>query len=172
MTIAAALERRAFTSNSRAQLAAYSSWAPVVAYSGRLGSSKTRTVTEGPDYDCRMWPGNLVAVTRKKAVDLLSGTLDVFMTHVVPPHEHGYWRVSKEGGAAFLYPNGSVLRWFGVDNPGKALSAEYGSIYVDQAEELDELEYKSLEGRLRTPACFVGASQFTHRVREKRRFPC
>jgi len=138
-----------FVANSRAQLAVFRSNAPVVAYSGRLGSAKSRTILEAADFDCWNWPDNRVAMTRKVAAHLFGSTLDIYLSEVIHPKMKQCWKPHAVGGAAMEYPNGSRMIWFGLDDPGKALSAQYGSAYVDQAEELDEHEANAIEGRLR-----------------------
>lgn len=141
--------RATFVPNSEAQLIVYSSWAPVIAYSGRLGSSKSRTGLEGADYDCRRWAGNRVIFARKRASDLFATTLDIFLNEVLHPEEVGWFRQHGAGGAMVRYPNGSRMLWLGLDDEGKVLSGEFGSAYVDQAEQLDEIEAQALEGRIR-----------------------
>jgi phage terminase large subunit len=144
-----AVEREQFIPNSPFQGHTFWSWAPIVAILGRIGSSKTRSMLEAADYDCRTWAGNRVAVCRKIAVDLFSTVKEIFDAYVLHEDELRWWKEHRMGGAMVSYPNGSHMRWFGLDNPGKALSAEYGSIYVDQAEELDFDEMKAVEGRVR-----------------------
>lgn len=47
----------------------------------------------------------------------------------------------------YIYPNGARLWVGGLDKPGKALSAERDGIYVNQAEELDQLDWEVLTTR-------------------------
>lgn len=138
-----------FVPNSEAQAHLLHSWAPTVAISGPLGTNKTRGILEAAHFDCCMWPNNRVAMTRKLATDLFSSMLDEYLSVVCHSSMRDGWRESKAGGSVMIYPNGSMMRWFGLDRPGKALTAQYGSAYCDQAEELDEDESRAIEGRLR-----------------------
>lgn len=53
------------------------------------------------------------------------------------------WRMT------YKYANGSEIVVGGLDKPGKVLSAEYDTIYVQQAEEVDENNWEVLTTRLR-----------------------
>ena len=58
--------------------------------------------------------------------------------------------VKKYGGKMpqmYTYPNGSTIVVAGLDNPGKALSAEYDAIYINQMEELTLNDYEMLTPR-------------------------
>jgi hypothetical protein len=142
-----------FTPNSEAQAWVFNSWTPIVGYSGRLGSSKTRTICECALWDALFWARNRVLVARKRATDLFATTWPIFMEEVLPPELRRLYRPGAQGGATLFLPNGSRIFAFGLDEPMKVRGAQYGSIYVDQAEDLDdegpESERKTAESRLR-----------------------
>ena len=143
-----------FTPNSVAQALVFNSWAPSVGYSGRFGSSKSRTVCEAALFDAVFWNRNRVLLTRKVQVDLFATTFQIFRDEVCPPDwfdqrdGYGFFENAKGGPTLFLR-NGSVIIFLGLDNVRKVKSGQYGSIYVDQAEDLDDSERKTAEGRLR-----------------------
>lgn len=139
-----------FRPNSWAQQQVLISEAPEVLYSGRYGSSKTRTITEKVDFRCRKFPNSRVVLARKRRTDLGATTLPVFLEQVLTPsHVEWGWRPGADGGSKLYYPNGSIVLCVGLDNPGKLRSGEYDLACIDQCEELDEEEWQAINGRLR-----------------------
>lgn len=142
--------RQRFKPNSWAQQQALVSVAPEVLYSGRYGSSKTRTITEKLDYRCRKHANSRVVLARKKRTDLGSTTIPVLLEQTITPsHAAWGWRPSADGGSRLYYPNGSEILCVGLDNPGKLRSGQYDMAGIDQCEELDEEEWQAVNGRLR-----------------------
>lgn len=144
-----------FVPNSEAQARTFWTWTPRVGYSGRLGSSKSRTCCQGAYFDATFWPRNRVLLTRKRATDLFATTFTTMRDEVVPPQiwnekrkPWGY-RPTAQGGPTLFLPNGSRIIFLGLDEPMKIRSGAYGSIYVDQAEDLEDEERKTAESRLR-----------------------
>lgn len=144
-----------FEPNNWAQQRAFETTMPEVLYSGRLGSSKSRTACEKADLRCRLYPGARVAITRRYQTDLFNSTFgSSFARDVVSPRElQAGWRPSNPGGATFFYPtvNGkqSTILFAGLDRPGSLNSAEFDLIIVDQAEEVEEHQWDTVGGRLR-----------------------
>lgn len=67
-----------------------------------------------------------------------------------------YERIASDSGVTsyggekpqwFDYPNGSRIWLCGMDNPGKALSSERDSVYVNQAEQLNRDDWETLSTR-------------------------
>ena len=143
--------RRAyFKPNSWAQERALISTAPEVLYSGRYGSSKTRTLTQKLDLRCRKHAGARCVFSRKRRVDLGATSLPILLDKTITPSMKATgWRRSSEGGATLHYPNGSSILCVGFDEPGKLKSGEFDLVCIDQGEEIDEEEYTSVLGRLR-----------------------
>jgi len=143
-----------FEPNSWAQQRAIQSPITEVLYSGRLGSSKSRTLGEKADERCSLYPGASVAITRRYQTDLYNTTLNTFFRDVVSPamKQEG-WRPSHPGGSTFFYPevNGkqSSILCAGLDRPGRLNSGEFDLILVDQAEEVTEDQWDVCAGRLR-----------------------
>lgn len=139
-----------FRPNSWAQRRCILSPVPQLLYSGRYGSSKSRTLCEKADYRCRAFPGARVVIARKRRTDLGQTTLPVLLEQTVSAHERAWgWRVSADGGSTLHYRNGSRILCVGLDNPGKLRSGEFDLALVDQCEELEEEEWNAILGRLR-----------------------
>lgn len=139
-----------FRPNSWPQRRCIVSPVPQLLYSGRYGSSKSRTLCEKADLRCRAYPGARVVIARKRRTDLGQTTLPVLLEECITPTERERgWRVSADGGSTLWYANGSRILCVGLDNPGKLRSGEFDLALVDQAEELDEEEWNAILGRLR-----------------------
>lgn len=139
-----------FRPNSWAQHRCIVSPVPQLLYSGRYGSSKSRTLTEKADYRCRAYPGARVVIARKRRTDLGQTTLPVLLEQTITTDERVWgWRAAADGGSTLHYRNGSRILCVGLDNPGKLRSGEFDLALVDQCEELDEEEWNAILGRLR-----------------------
>ena len=139
-----------FAPNSWAQQQALVTTAPEVLYSGRYGSSKSRTLTEKADIFCRQYPGSRVVLARKRRTDLGLTTLRILLEQTITPsHAAWGWKKSSDGGSALYYPNGSEILAVGLDEPLKLKSGEFDLVLIDQAEEIDEEEWNAAAGRLR-----------------------
>ena len=139
-----------FRPNSWAQLRCLNSPTPQLLYSGRYGSSKSRTLCEKADLRARACPGARIVIARKKRTDLGQTTLHTLLDECITPAERDWgWRVSADGGSTLHYRNGSRILCVGLDNPGKLRSGEFDLALVDQCEELDEEEWNAVLGRLR-----------------------
>jgi phage terminase large subunit len=123
---------------------------PQLLYSGRYGSSKSRTLCEKADLRCRAYPGARVVIARKRRTDLGQTTLPVLLEETISEDERAWgWRVAADGGSTLYYPNGSRILVVGLDNPGKLRSGQFDLALVDQAEELEQEEWDAILGRLR-----------------------
>lgn len=139
-----------FAPNSWAQQRCLVSPTPQLLYSGRYGSSKSRTLCEKADYRARAYPGARIIIARKRRTDLGQTTLHTLLDECITPAERAWgWRISADGGSTLHYANGSRILCVGLDNPGKLRSGEFDLALVDQCEELDEEEWNAILGRLR-----------------------
>src|SRR5688572_8170324 len=90
-------------------------------------------------------------MTRKTYNSLVDSAVVSYEKKVLPyPPGDERCAVKKFGGEKpefYDYPNGSRIVVKGLDNAGKALSAEYDYIYVNQAEELNLHEWETLTSR-------------------------
>lgn len=149
--------------NSYAQRAYLTSTAPVRLFSSRVGRGKTWTLCAGEHLKCAVLPGMVAAVTRLERVSMENTTLDALRNMVGPDLWNRGWSESK---GCFRYPpvrcdDGEVrqsrIYVFGWLDPGRALSAEFGSIAVDQAEQLDYRHYSVAQTRLRQNDPWINA---------------
>lgn len=139
-----------FKPNSWAQHRCLVSRTPQLLYSGRYGSSKTRTLCEKGDLYCRLYPGARAVIARRWRTDLGQTTLQVLLEETISPDERAWgWRPAADGGSTLFYRNGSRILCVGLDNPGKLRSGQFGLGLVDQAEELEEQHWNAILGRLR-----------------------
>lgn len=147
-----------FRPNSWAQQRTLVSPAPEILYSGRYGSSKTRTLAEKLDMRCRMHAGARCVFARKRRTDLGATSLPVLLEQsITPAHRDWGWRPGADGGSTLFYPNGSQILCVGLDNPGKLRSGQYDLACIDQCEEIDEEEWTAISGRMRwIPRPWVG----------------
>jgi len=141
--------------NSYAQERYLRSTAPVRLFSSRVGRGKTHILVSGEHLKASAMPGIQIALTRLERSSMENTTLET-LRRVVPPSIWARgWSASK---SCLSYP--PVLRgdgkigvsriWvFGWLDPGRALSAEFGSIAVDQAEQLEYRHYTAAQTRLR-----------------------
>ncbi len=98
------------------------------------------------------YPNSSLAIVRKIASSMRSTVLETYHTKILPyPPEDERCPVRAYGGAIapkrYIYPNGSVIWLWGMDKPGKALSAERDIVYVNQAEELTVIDWEILGTR-------------------------
>lgn len=117
---------------------------------GPAGTGKTMTAVMRCHLTALSFPEVRILFARKVLEDLKTGALHTYVNKV-KPEDAG---VVPFGGnrfypAEFRYPNGSVITVVGMDKPGKVMSAEYDIIYINEATELAETDWKALKTRLR-----------------------
>lgn len=97
------------------------------------------------------YPGCHSLLVRKTYSSLLSSAVVTLYDKVYPVSPNDPESPIKPIGGNYpnklIYPNGSVLRIAGLDDPQKVLSAEYDQIAVPQAEELNLEDWEQLLGR-------------------------
>ncbi|MEQ1833007.1 MAG: hypothetical protein ABL977_08115 [Candidatus Eisenbacteria bacterium] len=150
--------------NSYAQERYLTSTAPVRLLSSRVGRGKTYILCAGEHYKCCALPGLQVALTRLERASMENTTLETLRSHIIPGEMWAKgWSESK---SCLTYPpvmcdDGKVRRsriyLFGWTDPGRALSAEFGSIGVDQAEQLEYRHYTVAQTRLRQNDPWINA---------------
>lgn len=144
-----------FAPNCWAQERALESEAPELLYSGRLASSKSRTLCEKGDKRCRMFTPARVALTRLHREHVGNSTLPELLEQVISPSHRAWgWRRSADGGSTLYYPNGSQILVLGVDNPIKLQSTKFDLILIDQCEEVNREQWEIAGGRLRNIATY------------------
>lgn len=140
------------------------STAPTRLLSSRVGRGKTYILCAGEHYKAAALPGLQVALTRLERVSMENTTLDTLRSKIIPP---AMWaRGWSESKSCFSYPpvrcddgrvRQSKIHVFGWLDPGRALSAEFGSIGVDQAEQLEYRHYTVAQTRLRQNDPWINA---------------
>jgi phage terminase large subunit len=100
-----------------------------VLVAGPSGTGKSRACLTKLDLVCTQLPIR-AAIVRKVRVSLTQSTL-VTMNEKVLPQPSGV--VFHGGDQEYRYPNGARIAVFGLDDPRKALSAEFDLIYVGEA---------------------------------------
>ena len=141
-----------FRVNSIAQAAFFKSTAPEVLISSAYGKGKSRVICEKANWLAGAFPGTKIVLARKQRAHIGGTTLRTFLEEVVHPSIIAQgWRPTADGGSTMFYPNGSEVLIVGLDNPGRARSGAYTAAYVDQCEELEEIEWDAIAGRLRHP---------------------
>jgi phage terminase large subunit len=141
--------------NSYAQETYFRSTAPVRLFSSRVGRGKSWSAVAHDYVKACALPGIQIAMTRLERASMENTTMET-MRKIIPPSIWAKgWSESK--GCLSLPPvrcsdgkhRVSRIWCFGWLDPGRALSAEFGSITVDQAEQLDYRHYTTAQTRLR-----------------------
>ena len=112
----------------------------------------------GPFFDGKTWGGCLkallyaetipraeIALCREERASMTATTLRVLLDEVLTPeYRAAFWRPSE---SAVCFPNGSIIRVFGLDKPGRILGSRFGLIVVDQAEQLTKEQFDHISSR-------------------------
>lgn len=126
---------------------------PEVLYSGAFGAGKTRALC----YKLlthAVIPGNFVGLCRKTFVSLRHTTLRTLLqseSNLPPVLAPGTYKHNKSEHTISI-ANGGQIYYFGLDDPQRAGSLNFGCVAIDEAVELDSDEYTMLLGRLRNQA--------------------
>jgi hypothetical protein len=97
------------------------------------------------------YPGMRGLIVRKTRESLTQSALVTFEDKVLGP----WWReriaanCQRRVRQSYTYPNGSELVVGGLDKPSKVMSTEYDLAYVQEAIELTEGDWESLNSRVR-----------------------
>jgi hypothetical protein len=150
--------------NCYAQERYLTSTAPVRLLSSRVGRGKTYILCAGEYLKGAALPGLQIALNRLERASMENTTLETLRSKTVPPV---LWsRGWSESKSCFSYPpvrcddgrvRQSKIHVFGWMDPGRALSAEFGSVAVDQAEQLEYRHYTVAQTRLRQNDPWINA---------------
>ena len=92
-----------------------------------------------------------IMVVRKTYSSLKNSAIQSLFDKVLPDHPDNLDEYSLYGGGTpqslTVLPTGSVMKFGGMDEPKRVLSAEYDFIFVPQAEELSIDDWEQLMGR-------------------------
>lgn len=89
------------------------------------------------------YPGAKAAMVRKTRRSLTSTAMDTFERWVCPEGQARLW-----GDLEYRYANGSRIYLFGMDDPEKVKSFEGDMIYVQEASELEQIDWEILTTRV------------------------
>lgn len=118
---------------------------PEVMLSGPAETGKSYAACYKSHMACREYSGSQGALLRKVA-NTVAPTILKTMKRVIGDFPVNYYG-GEESPVKIIYPNGSAIWIGGIDNPGKALSAERDFIQVCQAEELSLNDWEVMSTR-------------------------
>lgn len=117
-----------------------------VMLAGPADTGKTITMLSKLHWYAANYENASIVIARKQLTDTYSTVLQTYLNKILLPDDP----VVPYGGNKpqwFDYPNGSRIWVAGLDKPGKVLSAEHDIAYVNQAEELDLIDWETLTTR-------------------------
>ncbi len=136
-----------------AAIAAIEARDPEVLVCGPAGTGKSRAILEKVLVLCLMHPGARVLFVRKTAKSMTSSALVTWREHVAKEllvsGDIWFYGGSAEEPAQYRFTNGSRIMLGGLDQPTRVLSTEYDLIYVQEAIEVNEGDWETLNSRLR-----------------------
>jgi len=103
---------------------------------GPADTGKTWGCLKKLNLACLKYPGSRMLVVRQRQVDIRDSVIPTLQGKIFIDPEYPVKAIGGENVFRFRYANGSVIICAGLDKPGKALSAEYDWIYVNQAEQI------------------------------------
>jgi phage terminase large subunit len=116
-----------------------------VLLAGPAGTGKSRACLEKLNLVAMQAPIR-GAIVRKVRKTLSQAALVTWEEKVLPkPHPCRFWTEDQE----YRYGSGAVVAVCGLDDPEKIKSTEFDLIYVQEATELDQLDWELLVSRLR-----------------------
>ena len=116
-----------------------------VLLAGPAGTGKSRACLEKLSFVAYHAPIR-AAIVRKVRKSLTQAALVTYEKKVLPtPSGVRFWTEDQE----YRYPNGAIIALAGLDDPEKVKSTEFDLIYVQEATELDQLDWELLVSRLR-----------------------
>lgn len=121
---------------------------------GGIGNGKTLIAVRKVIEKSLSEQDNLILVGRLTYPELRDSTREMFMTQLQELARRFQWPKdfyqfkSQENSVTFKSTN-SVVIFRHLDAPRNLLSMNLGGFYIDQAEEVDEEAFKTLQGRLR-----------------------
>lgn len=116
-----------------------------VLLAGPAGTGKSRACLEKLNLVAMQVPIR-GAIVRKVRKTLSQSALVTWEEKVMPkPHPARFWTEDQE----YRYGSGAIVAVCGLDDPEKVKSTEFDLIYVQEATELDQLDWELLVSRLR-----------------------
>ena len=132
------------------QLAFLRATEPYVGLFGGVGNGKTLAGCAAIVSHSVHNPGNLCLVGRLTYPELRDSTREVFLDLVAKKWPSNAYKVNfAENSLTFWNKSQVIFRH--LDDQGSLLGPNLGAFYIDQAEQVDEEAFKTLQSRLRRP---------------------
>jgi hypothetical protein len=122
---------------------------PEIVLSGPAGTGKSRACLEKLHLCAQKYPRMRGLIIRKTRESLSEAALVTYEDKVLPENSPIAEGPRRNFRQVYTYPNGSQIVVGGLDKPGKIMSTEYDMIYVQEAVELDLVDWLALTTRLR-----------------------
>lgn len=132
-----------------AALTLFYSKAPELVLSGPAGTGKSRACLEKLHLCALKYPGMRGLIIRKTRESLSEAALVTYEDKVLHAYDPLHDGARRNFRQVYHYPHTSEIVVGGLDKPGKIMSTEYDMIYVQEATELDLIDWLSLTTRLR-----------------------
>lgn len=132
-----------------AALTLFYSKVPEVVLSGPAGTGKSRACLEKLHLCALKYPGMRGLIIRKTRESLSEAALVTYENKVLHEYDSLHDGPRRNFRQVYHYPNKSEIVVGGLDKSGKIMSTEYDMIYVQEATELDLVDWLSLTTRLR-----------------------
>lgn len=116
---------------------------------GPAGTGKSRTWLFKCFMACEKYPGARIAFVRNTKASMAESTLELWENHVLPHGHPAKTKVTRRNRQSYMFPNGSEIAVFGLDDPEKTKSMQYDIIYVNEVTECFEEDYELLLRGLR-----------------------
>lgn len=112
---------------------------------GPAGTGKSRGATEYINLLCEAYPGSRHLFVRKTRASMSETVMATFEDKVCTPELRAYFgKARRNNRSTYIYPNGSMIVLAGMDEPTRLFSAEFNTIYANEANELREDEWEFL----------------------------
>ena len=117
---------------------------------GPAGTGKTVACLQKLHLQMSKYAGARALMVRKTAVSLKASALVTYQRKVLHPLDGvRFYGGSQAEPAKFVYPNGSEIIVGGMDQASKVMSTEYDVAYANEATDLTEDDWESIDTRLR-----------------------
>ena len=114
---------------------------------GPADTGKTITMLTKLHLIAYKYPNASIVIARKQLTDIYSSVLQTYQRKILTEQDPVVPYGGEKKPQWFDYPNGTRIWLAGLDKPGKVLSAEHDIVYVNQAEELDLIDWETLTTR-------------------------
>lgn len=117
---------------------------------GPAGTGKTIACLNKIHRAATKYAGMRALMVRKTQVSLKASALVTYQRKVLTPFDNvRFYGGSQAEPAKFIYPNGSEIIVGGMDQASKVMSTEYDMAYINEATDLTEEDWDSIDTRLR-----------------------